>query len=127
MISEQEAFPLPLDGRFVGDLQWKLLAPFEYRNPPTIINVPVGFVSDGGSIPKFAWSLIGSPWSGKYPKACVPHDWGYHIQERPRAEVDKNFLEGMKILGVGWWKRGTMYNCVRIVAWICWKQKARTE
>ena len=124
-VSANRIFPLPLRGDFIGNCQWKLFESFMYDNFPVLIEVPKGFVSDGASIPKFAWILIGSPWSDVYGKAAVIHDWGYHTQTRTRKQVDKIFLEGMKILGVGWWKRGTMYNCVRCFSWICWNKKKK--
>ena len=115
-----EAFPLPLEGVYIGAGQWRLTKPFKYVRPPIIVEVPVGFITDGASIPQFAWSFIGSPWSGKYTKATVPHDYGYHSQTRTRKEVDGIFLRGMQILGVSWLKRWIMYRCIRWVAWICW-------
>lgn len=119
----EEAFPLPLDGRFIGNKQWRLLAPFVYNNFPIKIEVPIGFVTDGATIPKLVWSLVGSPWSGDYPKAAVIHDYGYHLQERSRKDVDDDFIEGMRILGVPLWKRRIMYRMVRTFSWICWGKK----
>ncbi len=117
----EEAFPKPLRGEYVGKGQWKLIAPFVYRNT----TVPVDFIIDGASIPKIAWSIIGSPWSGKYALATVPHDYGYHTLSKPREEIDKDFIEGMRILGVSLWKRRIMYRMVRMFAWICWKKRKR--
>jgi hypothetical protein len=37
--------------------------------------VPKGFISDGASIPKFVWSLAGSPLSGGYLPAAFLHDY----------------------------------------------------
>lgn len=122
-MDKDKAFPLPLEGRFVGDCRWKLLAPFVYENSSVRIEVPVDFVTDGKSIPKIAWSIVGSPWSGDSPYAAVPHDWGYHTQTRSREEVDKDFIEGMRILGVPLWKRRIMYRMVRTFAWICWNKR----
>lgn len=121
----KKAFPLPLIGKFIGAGRWELKAPFEYRDPPgyvLVIRVPVGFVSDGASIPRFAWSLIGSPWSGKYARAAVIHDYGYFKQTYSRKKVDDLFLKGMEILGVPIWNRRIMYWCVRVFAWIPWNR-----
>ena len=116
-------FPLPLSGEYVGTGQWRLTKPFEYVNPPILVSVAVGFITDGASIPRFAWFLIGSPWSGKYARAAVIHDYLYHIQMYSRKKSDRIFLEGMKILGVIWWKRWLMHRCVRIAGWIPWGKK----
>ncbi len=115
-----KVFPLPLGGDYVGKGRWKLTKPFEYINSPVIIRVPIGFITDGASIPKIAWSLIGSPWSGRYSRAAVIHDYGYSSQTITRKEVDTIFLDGMKILGVSWWKRKTMWFFVRSFAWKPW-------
>lgn len=118
-------FPKPLDGRYVGKGQWQLLAPFEYRNGPVVVEVLANFITDGASIPKIAWSVIGSPWSGEYVYATIPHDWHYHTQKVTREEADKQFIDAMEILGVPWLKRRTMYRMVRMFAWICWNKQRK--
>ncbi len=123
-MKKEDAFPLPLKGVFRGKHSWELTANFKYINPPISVIVPKGFLTDGGSLPRIVWTLIGSPWSGRYPKACVPHDWHYWSQTITRKEADRQFLDGMEILGVSWWKRRLMYRVVRLVAWICWNKRA---
>ena len=125
MININSAFPNPLDVRYVDERQFKLLEPFAYINSPVKIVVPAGFITDGASIPKAVWSIVGSPWTGKYVYATIPHDWGYTTQTMTRREVDDIFNEGMRILGVSWWKRKLMYRCVRMFAWVCWNKKKR--
>ncbi len=117
-----QIFPQPLCGYWIGPGLFKLTAAFLYRNGSIEVDVPAGFVSDGASIPKIAWSIVGGPWTGKYRNAAVVHDYLYSVQTFTRRITDREFLVGMKGLGVGWWKRGTMYNCVRLVAWIPWRK-----
>lgn len=88
------------------------------------IDIPIKYKTDGASIPKFAWSIIGGP-LGKYAPATVVHDFLYHTQTRTRKEADRIFLEAMKVLGVGWWKRGTMYNMVRLFGWRAWNRRKK--
>lgn len=122
-MSEIIPFPKSLIGKFIGKAKWELTAPFEYHSlKGDIIKVPVGFVTDGASIPKFAYSLIGSHWSGEYARACVPHDWCYFKQLYSRKKCDKLFLEAMLILKVPFWKRWIMYYAVRLVGWIRWNK-----
>jgi hypothetical protein len=121
----KDYFPLPLKGAYIGGGKWKLTEPFEYRDNPLVITVPVGFITDGASIPRFAWGLIGSPWSGRYSRAAVVHDWGYFKQAMPRLTVDRIFLQGMRILGVPRWKRILMYAAVRAFAWKPWNDYKR--
>jgi len=110
--------PLP-DGE-----SWELVEPFEYyidEPDGEKIVVPAGFRTDFASIPRFAWSIIGSPW-GKYGKAAVIHDYGYFKTLYTRKKVDRIFLEAMKTLGVGWLKRRTMWLAVRIGAGKIWRK-----
>jgi hypothetical protein len=37
--------------------------------------IPEGEVTDGASIPQIVWSIEGGPFSGKYRKAAVIHDY----------------------------------------------------
>jgi len=121
--TEEEYFPLPLTARYVGEGCWKLLKPFEYHpDKGKRITVPEGFVSDGASIPKFFYSFIGGRWTGRYVKAAVLHDWLYHSQPCKRKKADQVFIETMNILGVGWLRRGTMYNAVRAFGFIPWNK-----
>ena len=94
MLTKEQAFPLPLIGEFVGKGQWKLVEHFIYDNPPVKVIIPVGFVTDGASIPRimFIRRLIGDPWSGKYACSAVVHDYGYHSQTMTRKQVDRIFL-----------------------------------
>ena len=124
-INTQRHFPLPLKGEFLGEERWRLTEPFIYLYRNHRVTVPKDFITDGGSIPWLAQLIIGGHWSGKYPKACVPHDYGYHSQKLKRKIVDKDFLIGMKILGVPFWKRQTMYRVVRACSWVCWIKHKR--
>lgn len=121
-----EFFPLPLKGRYIGGGRWKLTAPFEYHSKKYgIFKVPEFFISDGASIPKFAFSLIGGRWTGKYVEASIIHDYLYFTQTTKRSYADRVFLEGMKILGVGWLKRRVMYLAVRVWGWKPWNKHKR--
>ena len=122
---DKKHFPKKLKASFLGKHQWKLIRPFIYHSKlGGTIEVPVNFISDGASIPRFAWIVVGSPWSGIFPYAAVIHDWGYHSQTMKRRKVDLIFLEAMRILGVSWWKRKVMFYAVRAGGWIPWRNKA---
>ena len=120
------SFTKPLEGRYLGNNRWKLTKPFEYytQDGKDIIKVPIGFITDGASIPRIFVSITGGHWSGKFGSAAVIHDYLYSIQIFTRKKTDKIFLEAMKVLGVSWLKRKTMYYAVRIGArWIWQKHK----
>lgn len=79
--------------------------------------VPAGTRSDFASIPRLLWPLIGHP-AGNYAQASVMHDELYRRGAEPgalpRARCDELFLEGMRVLGVPWWKRRLMWAGVRL-------------
>ncbi len=116
-------FPLPLKAEYIGAGQWKLIVPFEYHcEKYGIIKVPINFVSDGASIPSFAWGMIGSPWTGKYVEATIPHDFCYSKNLYSRKKCDLIFYEAMQVLKVPFWKRWTMYHSVRTFGWVPWNR-----
>lgn len=111
------SFTEPLTLTKLKDGLWKVDRAFKYYvgedGSDDIISIKKGFITDGASIPRPFFSLIGGP-MGEYVQSAVVHDYGYQIMERPRKEVDKIFLEGMKVLGVSFWKRHIMYRAVRM-------------
>lgn len=119
-------FPKELQGKYIGDGRWRLIRPFEYHpDKGKKIEVPIGFPSDGASIPKFAYSIIGGRWTGRYTKASIIHDWLYHSQTTTRKEADIIFIVAMRVLGVSLWKRVTMYRIVRMFGFIPWNRRAK--
>ncbi len=107
-------FKSEVEGRFLGDDKWQLTKVLIYETlSGNLIIVPQGFISDGASIPRFFWRLIGSPWSGKYGRAAVVHDFMCFSKEFTRKQADIVFYESMKELGVPYWKRKIMYFAVR--------------
>lgn len=72
-------------GRFDGDpvTRWApdgtrmiLLEPFSYVDRSyDVWTAPKGTVLDGASIPRPFWTLVGSPYRGKYRYASIVHDW----------------------------------------------------
>ncbi len=118
------SFTKELKGTFINFNRFQLDATFEYytEDGEDTIIVPAGFISDGASIPRIFWTIIGSPWSGKYGRAAVIHDYLYYKQIFTRKKSDLIFLEGMKVLGVSWWKRHLMYRAVRMASWIPWNK-----
>ena len=107
---------------------WEVAESFEYHvgseDSNEIIKVPKGFITDGASIPKIFWSIIGGPW-GKYGYAAVVHDYLYYKHIYTRRRSDQIFLEAMEVLGVSKWKRNTMYVAVRMFSWLFWNRKRK--
>lgn len=90
----------------IGDDKYKLVEPF--------YDVPAGFVTDGASIPRFAWRIIDHPFQSDYIEVYVVHDYDYQTGRISRAEADKKMLDGLKAKGMNYFKRYAIYWSVRI-------------
>lgn len=122
-----KVFPRPFRTEDIGERIRKFIAPFEYNNPPVKIIIPIGFKSDGASIPRLAWSIIGSPWTGKYKYAVVIHDYLTATQTTTRREADRIFLDAMKVLNVSRWKRRVIWLAVRLFGWSTWRKHKKNR
>jgi Protein of unknown function (DUF1353) len=90
-----------------------LLDNFEYLDPQGRKWVaPKGQVVDGASIPRFAWTLIGGPFEGKYRDSSVIHDVGCDKHWAPWQVVHDVFYMGMITSGVEEWRAKVMYAAV---------------
>jgi hypothetical protein len=75
-----------------------------YQQDRRVFVVPAGFESDGASIPRFAWSIIGHPFKDEYCLPALLHDYLYfkfiHWQGKSsrvmKSLSDKVFLQAMK-------------------------------
>jgi len=118
-------------GMFKGRYQLSEFTPYTYKtlaelayttNKGIAHTVPIGFITDGASIPRLFWSFVGSPFTGLYRRAALIHDYLYATQTTKRSYADRIFLEAMKDLGVSWWKRRVMYLAVRGWGWRPWNK-----
>lgn len=76
--------------------------------------VPAGFVTDGASIPQELWSLIGSPFTGRYRVAAVFHDAAYRTLGVARGDADNMLREASLELGCEHWRADAIYEGVRL-------------
>lgn len=96
------------DGRHM-----KLLAPYSYIDKDyKVWTAPKGAITDGASIPKFFWSVIGGPFEGKYRGPSILHDWYCDRRTRPWKDVDRMFFRAMLTAGVNRLKAQIMYAAV---------------
>ncbi len=106
---------------------FKTLAELSYTTNKGIIHiVPINFITDGASIPKLFWSIIGSPFTGLYKKPSLIHDELYSSQKFKRKYADRVFYDGMKDKGVSFWKRKVMYFAVRSCGWKPWNRHKKS-
>lgn len=76
--------------------------------------IPAGFATDGASIPRFFWRLIGHPFESDYVDIFVSHDYDYATGRRSRKAADDAMLAALKERGMSWWKRTLIYTAVRM-------------
>lgn len=77
-------------------------------------DIPAGFATDGASIPRFLWRVMGHPFESDYIEVFVEHDYDYATGRISRAEADQKILDGLKAKGMGYCKRYTIYWAVRL-------------
>ena len=106
-------------GYYSGDpiLKWNsdgrnmtVMSEFSYTDPYGLVwDAPAGSVTDGASIPRYLWSLIGGPFEGKYRNASVLHDVAYGEHKRPWQDCDRMFYYAMRCSGVSAVEAKTMF------------------
>lgn len=89
------------------------------------ITIDKGFDFDGASIPKWLWSIYGSPLNGNYVVASLIHDGLYASQKVSKSVSDKIFLDIMKQSNVGYVKRTSMYLAVTLFGGKDWKEASK--
>ena len=89
------------------------------------VTVKKGFDFDGASIPKWLWSIYGSPLNGNYVVASLIHDGLYASQKLSKNLSDKVFLDVMKQSKVGYIKRTSMYLAVKLFGSKDWKEASK--
>lgn len=109
-------FSEPLNVELIQDkYNAKLLDDFTYTGPePDKIFwlAPKGFITDGASIPRIAWSIIGGPFEGQYRKAAIIHDVACVKRTRSWQVTHRAFYTGMRAAGVSEIDAKIMYAAV---------------
>lgn len=92
---------------------YKLKSSLTYENDQYKVTIKSGLLTDGASIPKVLWSIIGCPMNGKYVGSALIHDGLYASHALSKEESDLLFLDMMKDNGVTEWRRTLMYYAVK--------------
>lgn len=85
------------------------------------IRVKAGYRTDGASIPRLAWRLVGHPWA-QYLPAAIVHDILYETEVWEREMADECFHDLMQCLGVGYLRRKAMWGAVRCCGGPTWRK-----
>ena len=110
---------------------FRLASDFEVRFYETVLIAPKGTLTDGASIPRLFWRVIGPPLHDEYAPAAVIHDSAYEgtllwlVNGEPvsytRDMADDLFRYLMEAIGVPAWKRDMMWRAVRWFGRSAWK------
>ena len=109
--------PLPKENIWVTDETFSYI--FDDLGIRTTIHE--GFKTDGASIPRFLWRIIGHPFAPRIIRAAVVHDYLYSKEcdlNMDRKKADREFRNIMKTDGVKVIKRNLLYFGVRIGGWV---------
>ena len=110
----------PLD----DGIHWELLNRFYYDDDILgIITVPVGFITDGGSIPQLFQNII-SP-TGKGLKAFIIHDWLYAIQTCSKDDADNVLLRALRDCNFNHIGDDLIYRAVQDGAQEAWNEDSK--
>ena len=95
---------------------------FDVEGSQCRVTVPDGYTFDGASIPRFAWSLVGTPFAPELIMAACAHDWlCEHVTTyEQRVIADACFMARLAMDGVPYWRRAAMYLAVRFYARVIW-------
>lgn len=114
---------------------WVHMDVFSYIDQSGVrFSVLPGAVTDGASIPRLLWSLIGSPMvDHRIFKAAAVHDQLYKSLgttyfepcRLTRAECDRVFYRALRAAGVSRTKAALYYLGVRVGGWAGWNRYAR--
>ena len=117
-----------LDTRVIQDGKKRLLlADYTYENDKYVITLKPGFITDGASIPRFAWSIISSPFFGPLVYGAMIHDGLYTKMYLPRKECDKLLRQMAKEKKFNRVKRFLVYYVVRLFGGSHWNKDTSAE
>jgi uncharacterized protein DUF1353 len=95
------------------DRKMKLLRDFSYRDSKGVQwMAPEGSIIDGASIPRWLWTVVGSPFTGPYRKASVVHDVACDTKSKPWLDVHRMFYEACLCGGATETQAKVMYAAV---------------
>lgn len=93
-----------------SDGLWELVEPFA--------EVPKGYKTDGATIPRLLWRVLGAPMETKTIGPAIRHDWHYDDGDLSRADADAEFYEDLRDNGVSVWRAWLFWVGVRLFGWI---------
>ncbi len=119
----------PLRVEVLGPHHYRLFEPMDLTEDGELIDiVPEGVETDGASIPRCLWWLIGTP-EEEYFEESVYHDYLTNYPEEnshvTRREADQMFFDHLKAIPrkkLPRWKVYAMWLGVRLGGWKSWNR-----
>lgn len=102
-----------------------LMEPLRIEWRGKTIEVPVGFQSDGASVPRAFWRLVFPNSDNQALRAAFAHDWLYrnHPEGWTKEEADKMFYEVLQEDGISKWRAWLAYKGVDWFGWHAWETR----
>lgn len=113
----------------VGPQRWRIDANLVCDTGFGRIVVPVGFVTDGASVPRILWNLY-PPFDGDYDAAAVLHDYAYQHSVAlalTRSQADSLLRDGMVATNTAARKRWAIYWGVRLGGKFAWAEDRKKQ
>ena len=107
---------------------YQLIAPLRVQiGAHEILEIPVGFWSDGGSVPSLLWSILCvTPTDPRFFRAFLLHDFCYMVGYRDsRLICDCLLLAGAEADNAYPIRRNLVYWGVRLGGWVAWSRYRR--
>lgn len=105
------------------DRFWILGDPLVVQAEDERIEVPVGFTTDGASIPGWAQGItVWKPWDEPQRWAGVTHDWLYCRRGVSKSYADNVFRGLLDWLGASPARRDVMYAAVVVAGWLAYRR-----
>lgn len=91
------------------------------------VTVPMGFTTDGASIPRFLWRICGHPFEAPRIYAAIRHDWHYSGGDPSvdRKAADMIYRSDLLALGVSRYKVTIEYYALRLCGWSHWNENCK--
>jgi len=128
-LTNRKSLGAPLSLLRFADAVYVLTKPIAWApnpgQPHKGVEVPAGFVTDFGSLPRVFWSLLRP--SDEYAYAAVIHDYLYWTQDRSREESDQVFRLVMEDLSISPTMILTVYQAVRSFGDGAWDSNAKLK
>lgn len=86
-----------------------------------------GFASDGASIPRLLWPLVGPRYAPRTFPAALAHDALYASELLPRRQADDEFRRLLTVAGVSRFAARAYWCGVRAFGWAVWRRHTMTS